>query len=546
MNLDIAVKYVQNGFAVIPLFETQGDGCSCGKSGCKVGKHPRIAEWQRASCDEGTVAGWWTRWPHANIGLRLDDLAVLDVDGPSGFDSLDALEKRHEILFAGAEQRTGSGGKHYLFQAVEGVGKRIGFRTGLDFLTGSSSYIVCEPSLHASGGTYHWVDTLNPANAHRDKLSLTPPPAWLLEAIAKQAPKPASRATRPAGERVPAERIMAKALEKAKADERRNDAGIWFFSQLRDNRHSKEDAERVLEDWVSKVNTAVPGKHKYTLEEATLSLESAYHPKRAVRDPWPEGEKPSQADILLKLTDDFEYFKSGPGNDGYVRMAVGDHKEVWRVDSRSPKVREILTHRFLTQRGRAPSREALNTVIDTVLAKCSMGPRTAVNVRFARSREVIYLDMADDQWRAIEVTKDGWQVVKEPPVLFRRGAGARPLPVPVKGGTLDSLRPLLNAGDDSQWCLMMSWLVGTFLPDGAFSHLVLNGEQGSAKSTTALVLLSMLDPSDAGLSSPPKDEVDATVSAMHAGILAYDNLSGCRAELADVFCRFSTGQGYRT
>jgi hypothetical protein len=175
-----------------------------------------------------------------------------------------------------------------------------------------------------------------------------------------------------------------------------------------------------------------------------------------------------------------------------------------------------------------------------------MAPKVDVHVRFARSSDVIYLDMADDEWRAIEVTKDGWRVLKNPPVLFRRGAGARPLPVPVKGGTLDPLRALLNAGDDSQWCLMMSWLVGAFLPEGAFSHMVLNGEQGSAKSTTALVLLSMLDPSDAGLSSPPKDEVDATVSAMHAGILAYDNLSGCRAELADVFCRFSTGQGYRT
>jgi len=93
---------------------------------------------------------------------------------------------------------------------------------------------------------------------------------------------------------------------------------------------------------------------------------------------------------------------------------------------------------------------------------------------------------------------------------------------------------------------MMAWLVGVFLPQGAFSHLALHGEQGSAKSTTALLLQSVLDPSDAGLNSPPKDEVDATVSALHAGILAYDNLSGCRAELADVFCRFSTGQGYRT
>jgi hypothetical protein len=75
---------------------------------------------------------------------------------------------------------------------------------------------------------------------------------------------------------------------------------------------------------------------------------------------------------------------------------------------------------------------------------------------------------------------------------------------------------------------------------------VLQGEQGSAKSTTARILQSLLDPSDAGLSAPPRDETDATVSALHAGILAYDNLSGIRADIADVFCRFSTGQGYKT
>ena len=49
-----------------------------------------------------------------------------------------------------------------------------------------------------------------------------------------------------------------------------------------------------------------------------------------------------------------------------------------------------------------------------------------MHVRFARSRDAIYLDMCDDQWRAIEVTAEGWRVVEEPPVLFRRGAGARP------------------------------------------------------------------------------------------------------------------------
>lgn len=544
MTRDVAIQYAQNGWNVIPLHSPQGSGCTCGKECGKPGKHPLIPKWQEASCDLATVEGWWTQWPDANIGLRLDGLIVLDVDGAEGADSLAALEQQHGMLIAGAQQRTGSGSWHYMFQAVEDVGKRIRFMPGLDLLTGAGAYIVVEPSLHASGGSYHWVDASNPATAHRNEIPLTVPPGWLIEAAANRNPKPMARPARAAAERVPVERLLSLALDKIKAGSGRNDAGLFYCGQLRDASYTKDEAYLTLREWVTRANDATPGQDKYTLTEARATLNSAY--RREPRDPWDEGDKPSQADTLLKLIDDFEYFKSGPANDAYVRMKIDDHREVWKVDTRGPKVREVLTHRFLTQKDRAPSREALNVVLDTILARCSMGPKVDVNVRFARSRDVIYLDLCDDQWKAVQITADGWQVVKEPPVLFRRGAGARPLPVPVKGGTLDPLRGLLNAGDDSQWCLMMSWLVGVFLPEGAFSHLVLNGEQGSAKSTTALVLLSMLDPSDAGLSAPPKDETDATVSAMHAGILAYDNLSGCRAELADVFCRFSTGQGYRT
>jgi len=36
------------------------------------------------------------------------------------------------------------------------------------------------------------------------------------------------------------------------------------------------------------------------------------------------------------------------------------------------------------------------------------------------------------------------------------------------------------------------------------------------------------------------------VSALHSGVLAYDNLKTLRADMSNVFCRFSTGQGYRT
>src|SRR5580704_8395636 len=108
-----AVAYARNGWKVLPLHSPTAAGCSCGKSECsKIGKHPRIADWQHAaSNDPDTVAAWWqTFWPDANIGLQLYDVAVLDIDPKNGGDSeLLALETEHGKLDHRSMQGTGSG-----------------------------------------------------------------------------------------------------------------------------------------------------------------------------------------------------------------------------------------------------------------------------------------------------------------------------------------------------------------------------------------------------------------------------------------------------
>jgi hypothetical protein len=546
---EAAHQYARNNWPIFPLHNVDAAGvCSCGgQDGCKPGKHPRISAWQTAVCSEAQIHEWWETWHDANIGLRLDTLTVLDVDvkpGEDGYDSLTALEKESgTFLEPLCKAYSGGGGTHNLFQGADGA-KHLKFRPGLDLLSGQGNYIVVGPSTHASGKRYQWFEVPNPLDTPRSELGLTPPPAWVLNA-AKSPTKPQGRKpARPAGERKPAAFFLDLALKKIDEGVIRNEAGMFYFCQLRDEGYSKDEAFLELRSFVDGANERAPKSHRYTREEAKATLHSVY--KRDARDPFPESRKPNHADILLGLIGDFEYFKSGPANEGYVRMGIAGHREVWRVSDKDPKVREVLTHRFLLEHDRAPSREALNTVVDTIMAKCSMGAKVDVHVRFARTRDVIYLDLADEQWRAVEITKDQWRIVNDVPVLFRRAAGARPLPVPVKGGSLDQLRPLVNCGDDSQWLLMVAWLVGVFLPEGAFVHLALNGEQGSAKSSTSLSLLSLLDPSDAGLTSPPPNEEAATVSGLHAGLLVYDNMSGCRAELSDTFCRFSTGQGFRS
>src|SRR5262249_9788834 len=79
-----------------------------------------------------------------------------------------------------------------------------------------------------------------------------------------------------------------------------------------------------------------------------------------------------------------------------------------------------------------------------------------------------------------------------------------------------------------------------------FPILVLHGEQGSAKSTTARVLRSCVDPNVAALRSAPRDDQDLIIAASNSWVVALDNLSAVPDWLSDALCRLATGGGVST
>jgi hypothetical protein len=81
-------------------------------------------------------------------------------------------------------------------------------------------------------------------------------------------------------------------------------------------------------------------------------------------------------------------------------------------------------------------------------------------------------------------------------------------------------------------------------PAGTLSNLDSSGEQGSAKSTTAKLLRRILDPAQALLRTPPRDERDLLIAANNSWVIAYDNLSGIQPWLSDALCRLATGGGF--
>src|SRR2546426_8040021 len=198
--------------------------------------------------------------------------------------------------------------------------------------------------------------------------------------------------------------------------------------------------------------------------------------------------KVTQAQRLTKSADAAEIFRGTDGETAFATIDVNDHQETWRV--RSKGFRRWLTSQFYAVEDKPPGAQALTDALGAIEARAQFAGATyPVNVRIAGVDDgLIYFDLVNDRWEAVEITVNGWRVVGDPHVKFQRARGMLALPHPVAGGSIDELRGFVNVADDQDWTLLLAWLVAAVKPNGPYPVLVLGGEQGSAKSTVAEVL----------------------------------------------------------
>jgi hypothetical protein len=148
-------------------------------------------------------------------------------------------------------------------------------------------------------------------------------------------------------------------------------------------------------------------------------------------------------------------------------------------------------------------------------------------------------------WRAAEIDAKGWRIVEKPPVRFRRPSGMRPLPVPVKGGSIAKLKDFANL-DDDDFLLLVAVLAAALRPTGPYPILVLTGEAGAAKSTLARMFRLLIDNHVMLLRSEPREPRDLVIGAVNNWVVAMDNISSVPAWLSDALCRLATGGGQAT
>jgi hypothetical protein len=282
-----------------------------------------------------------------------------------------------------------------------------------------------------------------------------------------------------------------------------------------------------------------------TYGERTLSTALQMHDASETQDGEDGNPKISIATRLIELAAEakIELFHDRD-NIAYAVIPVDKHWENVRLSDRNFEL--WLRRIYFAKEKSAPNASALSDAIAQLEAMATFdGAEHEVFVRVGGTADKIYVDLGSRDWTVIEITADGWRVMHDCPVRFRRPRGVAPLPVPTHGGSIDDLREFINVCD-ADWPLVLAWLVAAFLPKGPFIVLEFLGEQGSAKSTSARVLRMVVDPNTADLRCEPREVRDLLISAANSWITAFDNLSSLPVWLSDALCRLATGGGLAT
>jgi hypothetical protein len=253
--------------------------------------------------------------------------------------------------------------------------------------------------------------------------------------------------------------------------------------------------------------------------------------------------------MLVALGNQAELFHTSDRK-AYGTVSLTDRRETLEI--KSDTFEYWLRYEFYrATKGGAPNKEAVTTAVDALVARALFdGPQHKVYLRTARIGDRIYLDLADDAGRVVEVAADGWQVLDQAPVRFVRSGTMRPLPVPVPvpeprdgKSKIDVLRPFV-AVTDAGFVLLVGFMLAALRGEGPYYVAVVLGEQGTAKSSTCKVVRLLVDPASPLLLAPVKSEEDLFIEAATAHAMAFDNFSNLTDPMSDAMCRLATGGGF--
>lgn len=265
-------------------------------------------------------------------------------------------------------------------------------------------------------------------------------------------------------------------------------------------------------------------------------------PTQAVSKP---KKKTGQADRLVELAiNEGIYLFRDQYGEPCARIKIRGHFENWRLNSRD--FRLYLGGLLYQSEGKSANLDAVRNALSTLGAEALHGSQSKIyplHNRVAWVNDAIYYDLSDPTWRAVKITPEGWEIIDNPPILFRRYKHQIPQVEPVKGGDPWSLFEIIRVPSELQ-LLLLVWAISCLIPDIPHTIPIPNGPEGSAKSWLFYVLRNVIDPSLYRELTLRGQQRELVQILDHNWCALFDNVSYLADWQADCLCRAVTGDGF--
>lgn len=153
----------------------------------------------------------------------------------------------------------------------------------------------------------------------------------------------------------------------------------------------------------------------------------------------------------------------------------------------------------------------------------------------------LYYDLGD---AAVHIGRDGWEIVDDPPIVFKRFSHQEKQVHPdttSRKTDIELLHKYINIQNRNDWLLFLVFVISAFIPDFPKPLLVLSSSYGGGKTTIMKIAKKLVDPSVLdGIGKIYNCESIIRPASKHA-LLYFDNISYVSQDISDTLCGVATG-----
>ena len=352
--------------------------------------------------------------------------------------------------------------------------------------------------------------------------------------------------------------------KKLKNVNKKKDVAEWLEKYEIQVSHRKEEADKIIyvlkqcpwneehtdkSAYVIQYNNGniVAGCHHNSCSENNWStLRSKYEPTNKVTNEnidkydGKNEDKKGQIDILIDIVEDIETYRTSM-DETYVTIQIRENN----VNVKSERFKKWIVSQFYNIESKIPTNDNIAKII-LLLESRAMNEVNEVLVerRCATVDNCIYYDLKDDSCNVVKVSRDGWEIIKDPPVIFARTKTMYRQVTPERNGNLDILDKWFRYKDENHLIIQKVILVASLIPNIARPIQVLHGEKGSSKTSTMKLVRDIIDPAIVPVVSTPKTIDDLAVYISKNYVPCFDNIDTISNQVSDLLCIAVTGGGH--